>query len=135
MKFSLLYKFSFLSYFSLKIVILSWVVEFLENILAFSLEQDLVYSQQSLAEERLLYPWSRQGLSYKIWFVCPSFYLPISFLGIGSLVSSETQHNVRGPYIVLCERAGFLGKIPHQVKMVKNGLKTWFLDFLRKSHH
>ena len=90
LKFSLLYKFSFLSYFSLKIVIFSWVVEFLENILALSLKQDLVYSQQSIAEERLLYPWSRREGSYKIRFVCPSFHLPISFLGIGSLVFSET---------------------------------------------
>ena len=31
-------------------------MEFLENILAFSLKQDLVYSHQSLAEERLLDP-------------------------------------------------------------------------------
>ena len=90
LKFSLLYKFSFLSCFSLKIVIFSWVVEFLKNILAFSLKQDLVYSQQSLAEERLLYPWSWREGSYKIRFVCPSFHLPISFLGIGSLVFSET---------------------------------------------
>ena len=90
LKLSLLYKFSFLSYFSLKIGMFFWVVEFLENILAFSLKQDLVYSQQSLAEERLLYPWSWQEGSYKIRFACPSFYLPISFLGIGSLVFSET---------------------------------------------
>ena len=90
LKFSLLYKFSFLSYFSLKIVIFSWVVEFLENILALSLKQDLVYSQQSIAEERLLYPWSRREGSYKIRFVCPFFHLPISFLEIGSLVFSET---------------------------------------------
>ena len=34
------------------------MVEFLENILAFSLKQDLVYSHQSLAEE---------------WFFCVSF--------------------------------------------------------------
>ena len=54
--FSLLYKFSFLYYFSLKIVICSWVVEFLENILAFSSKQDLVYSHESLAEERLCIP-------------------------------------------------------------------------------
>ena len=31
------------------------MVEFLENILAFSFKQDLVYSRQSLAEEWLLY--------------------------------------------------------------------------------
>ena len=37
--------------FCLEIVIFSWVVEFLENILAFPLEQDLVYFNQSIAEE------------------------------------------------------------------------------------
>ena len=66
----------------------SWVVEFLE--IALSLKQDLVYSQQSIAEDRLLYPWSQWEGSCKIWFVCPSFHLPISFLGIGLLVFSET---------------------------------------------
>ena len=66
LKFSLLYKFSFLYYFSLKIVIYSWVVEFLENILAFSLKQDLVYSHQSLAEERLLYLWPRPEGPFKV---------------------------------------------------------------------
>ena len=110
-------------------------MEFLKNILAFSLKQDLVYSQQSLAEERLLYPWSRREGSYKIRFVCPFFHLPISFLEIGSLVFSETLHNVRGPYIAVCDRAGFFGKNLHRVKMVKNGPKTWFLDFLAKSRH
>ena len=56
LKLSLLYKFSFLTYFSLKILVFSWVVKFLENIPAFSLKQDLVYCHQSLAEERLLDP-------------------------------------------------------------------------------
>ena len=73
LKFSLLYKFSFLSYFSLKIAIFAWVGEFLENILAFSLKQDLVYSHQSLAEERLLDLRPRPEGSYKIGSVCPSF--------------------------------------------------------------
>ena len=90
LKFSLLYKFSFLSYFSLKIVIFSWVVEFLENILSFSLKQDLVYSHQSLAEERLLDPWPRLEGSYKIGSVCSSFRLSVSFLGIDSYFFSET---------------------------------------------
>ena len=90
LKFSLLCKFSFLSYFSLKIVIFSWVVEFLEDILAFSLKQDLVYSHQSLAEEKLLDPRPRLEGSYKIGSVCPSFRLVVSFLVIDSLVFSET---------------------------------------------
>ena len=89
LKFSLLYKFSFLSYFSLKIVIFSWVVEFLENISAFFLKQDLVYSQRSLAEERLLEPRHWPEGSYKIGSVSPSFCQPfrlsINFLEIGWL--------------------------------------------------
>ena len=90
LKFSLLCKFSFLSYFSLKIVIFSWVVEFLEDILAFSLKQDLVCSHQSLAEERFLDPWPWLEGSYEIGSVCPSFRLLVSFCGIDSLVFSET---------------------------------------------
>ena len=90
LKLSLLYKFSFLSYFSLKIGMFFWVVEFLENILAFSLKQDLVYSHQSLAEVTLLCPWPRPEGSYKVGSVCTSFSLPVGFLGIGSLVFSET---------------------------------------------
>ena len=61
--------------------------------------------------------------------------MPKRFLGIGSLVFSETQHDVRDSYIVVCDRAGFSGKNPQQIKMVQNGPKTWFLDFLRKSRH
>ena len=72
LKFSLLYKI-FLSYFSVKIVIFSWVVEFLENILAFFLKQYLMCSQQSLAEERFLYAWSRRKRSYKIQFSARKF--------------------------------------------------------------
>ena len=110
------------------------MVEFLENILAFSLKQDLVCSHQSLAEERLLDPWSWLEGSYKIGSVCPSSCLHVSFLGIASFDFSETQLNVRG-HIQLCETAGFLGKNRHLAKMVKNCPKTWFLDFLRKLCH
>ena len=92
-------------------------MEFLENILAFSLKQDLVYSHQSLAEERLLEPRPRPEESYKIASVHPSFRLSVNFLGIVSLVFSETEHDVRGPYIVVCDRAGFFGKNPHRAKM------------------
>ena len=81
---------------------------------------------------------ARRVLSNRI---CPSFnpffylsfHLSVSFLGIGSLVFSETQHGVRGPYIVMCDRAGFFGKNPHWANMTKNGPKTGFLNFLRKS--
>ena len=142
MKFFLLYKFSFLSYFSLKIVIFSWVVEFLENILALSLKQDLVYSQQSLAEERLLYPWSRRKESYKIRFICPSFHLPISSLGIGSLFFSETYHNVRGPYIVVWSKMAqkhSFGLFKKITSLVLSGICVkskflWFINILQKLH-
>ena len=76
--------------FVFKIVIFSWVVEFLENILAFSLKQDLVYSHKSLAEERQLDPRPQPEWSYKIESVCPSFCpsfrMSVRFLGIGSSV-------------------------------------------------
>ena len=39
-----------------------------------------------------------------------SFHLSVSFLGIGSLVFSETQHGVRGPYIVVCDSQIFWKK-------------------------
>ena len=77
--------------------------------------------------------------SYKIGsvrhFFLPSFRLSVRFPGIGSLVFSETQHGVRGPYIVVCDRAGFFRKNSHRPKMVKNSSKTCFLDFLKKSCH
>ena len=65
------------------------MVEFLEDTLAFSLKQNLVYSHQSLAEETLLDPWPWLEGSYKIGSVCPSC-LPVCLGGIGSLVFSET---------------------------------------------
>ena len=66
------------------------MVEFLENILTLSLKQDLVYSHQSLGEERLLDPRPRLEGSYKIGSVHPSFRLSVRFLGIDLLVFSET---------------------------------------------
>ena len=71
-----------------------------------------MYSHQSLAEERLLAPWPRLEGSYNIGSIYPSFHLPVSFLGIGSLVFSETYHNVRGPYMVLCDSRIFWKKNP-----------------------
>ena len=41
--------------------------------------------------------------SYEIGSVRRSFSLSVSFLGTGSLVFPETQHGVRGPYIVVCD--------------------------------
>ena len=63
-----------------------------------------------------------------------SFRLSVRFLGIG-LVFSETQHVIRGPYIVVCDRTAFSGKNPHRAKIVKNDTKTGFLPFLRKLRH
>ena len=57
--------------------------------------------------------------SHKIGSVRPSFRLSLSFLG-----SLETLHGVKGPYIVVCGRAGFFGKNLHQAKMTKNGQKV-----------
>ena len=54
LKFCFLYRFRNL-FFSLEILIISWVVELLENVLVFSLKQDLMYFHLSLAEEWLLF--------------------------------------------------------------------------------
>ena len=40
----------------------------------------------------------------------PSVLLSRSFLGIGSLVFSETQHDVKCPCSVVCDKVGFLGE-------------------------
>ena len=50
--------------------------------------------------------------SNKIVSVRPSFHLSISFLRIGSLVFSETQYAVRGPYIIICDYQIFWKKSP-----------------------
>ena len=42
-------------FFSLEILIFCWVLEFTENVLEFSLKQDLVYFHQSLAEKWLFF--------------------------------------------------------------------------------
>ena len=58
--------------------------------------------------------------SYETGSVRQSFHLFLGFLGFGSLLSSETWHGVRGPYIVVCDRANFfLKKSP----LGKNGKK------------
>ena len=60
---------------------------------------------------------------YRLSF-CPSVILSESFLRIGSLVFSETQHVVRGACGVVHGRAGFFLKIFFTPKMGKMG-KKW----------
>ena len=70
-------------------------------------------------------PWLKG--SYEIGSARLSFHpsvLPsVRFLRIGSLVFSETWHGVRGPYIVVCDRARFSWKSPRWAKMTKNSQK------------
>ena len=66
-------------------------------------------------------PWP-EG-SYELGSVCPSVLLSRSFLWIGSLVFSETQHGVRGPCLVVHDRAGFFLKNLFAPKMGKTGQK------------
>ena len=42
--------------------------------------------------------------------ICPSSHMSVSFLRIDLLVFSETWHGVRGPYIVVWDRARFFWK-------------------------
>ena len=69
--------------------------------------------------------WIRVRLS-----VFPSFCLLVlpsgSFLGIASLVFSETQHDVRDPCLVVRDRAGFFQRSFFPKKMGKMGQKQGF---------
>ena len=64
--------------------------------------------------------------------VRPSFHLPVTLLRISSLVFSETQHGVRGPYIVMCDSRIFWKKSPFGKndqkwsKMAKNRVFRFF---------
>ena len=67
--------------------------------------------------------------SYKIGSVHPSVLpcrLSVSFVGIGLLVFSKSEHDVRGTYIVVCDRAGFFGKLPIRQKWPKNRVLGFF---------
>ena len=55
---------------------------------------------------------------------CLRYLQTTLIMGGGGLVSKF--------YVRYC---GFFGKNPHQVGMFKNGLQTWFLDFLRQPRH
>ena len=81
-----------------------------------------------------LRPWP-EGF-YELGSVRPSALSYGSFLGIGSLVFSETQNGVRHPCVVR-DRTGFFGKNLFDPKMgkAKNGLKTGFFEFIGKFSH
>ena len=60
-------------------------------------------------------------------FVCPSFYLPRSFLGICPLVFSETQRNVYGAHLGLCfTESDFWGENSLWAKITKNDVLGLF---------
>ena len=75
--------------------------------------------------------------SYELGSVCPSVFPSGSFLGVGSLVFSETQHVVRGPFVVVvvCDRARFFEKNIFAQKMRKMGKKIGFFEFIGKFIH
>ena len=65
----------------------------------------------------------------------PSVFLSRCFLGIGSLVFSETQHGIRGPCVVVRDRARFFeNKFFSQKwgKWAKNFPKIGFSEFIAK---
>ena len=103
--------------------------------LPFSLKQDLVYSDQSLAEEKLLDPRPRREWTYKIVSLPPFVRVSVSFLGIGSLFFSDTQHNVSGPYHIqlFVTELDFLENIQIRQKRPKMAQKHGFLDFFKKT--
>ena len=68
--------------------------------------------------------------------MCLSFYPSVlsgGFLGIDSLVFSDTQHGARGPCVIVRGRARFFEKIflsKKWGKWTKNGKKWGFLNLL-----
>ena len=90
-------------------------------------------SERSLLLYRLAHDWDswcywtprlgRKGPIKQGPSVRRSFCLFVSFLRTGSLIFPETQHGVRGPYLVMCKIAGFFGKNPHRAKLTENDKK------------
>ena len=98
-----------------------------------------MYSHQSLPEERLLDSCclGRKGPIKKSLSAPPSvhpFVCPSAFLRLAHYIFLKLSMML-GAHIWLCVTAGFFGKNPPRGKMVKNGLKIWVLDFLRKWRH
>ena len=83
-------------------------------------------------------PWPWLEGSYELGSLCLSFcssVLPCrSFLGIGSLVFSETQHSVRRPCVVVRSKAIFLKK-SFCPQNWENGPKSGFFEFIGKISH
>ena len=67
---------------------------------------------------------------YELGSVRPSVLSYESFLGIGSLVFSETHHGVRHPCFVVRDRTGFFGENLFDPKMGKMGQKQGFSNLL-----
>ena len=81
-KFSLLYTFSYLSYFSLKVVIFSWVVGIFRKYLRIHFKKGFgVFPPVTCWKEVVVSKPCPEG-SYKIGSVCPSFRLRYVFLGL-----------------------------------------------------
>ena len=75
-------------------------------------------------------PRSRPEGSCEIGSFRLSFRQSVSFLRVGSLVFSETKHDVKGLYIVACHSWIIwkeLSSGKNNQKMVKNGPKTGFV--------
>ena len=71
--------------------------------------------------------------SYELWSVCPSVLPSGSFLGIGSLFFSETQHVLRAHVLLCMTEPDYLKKIfmPKKWgKYAKNGQKIGFSNLL-----
>ena len=71
--------------------------------------------------------------SYELWSVCPSVLPSGSFLGIGSLFFSETQHVLRAHVLLCMTEPDYLKKIfmPKKWgKFAKNGQKIGFSNLL-----
>ena len=85
-----------------------------------------------------MHPQQQPEGSYEIGSVHPYFHrsvLPSLHEFSQNRLITFFRNSVKSPFIDVCDIVRFLKKNPDQVNMTKNGLKTGFLDFLRKSCH
>ena len=75
------------------------------------------------------------GWNYELGSVHPSVLPSGSFLRIGSLVFSETQHGVRGQCIVVCDRTRFFEKNIFAQKIGQKWAKIGLFKFIGKFCH
>ena len=97
------------------------------NIISACIKLDTFPSKCNVAKIKALF---KKGIKTETKNYRPIFGPPALARRVGSLVFSETQHGVRDPCLIVCDRAGFFLKNLFAQKMGKMGQKQGFLNLL-----